>query len=193
MKIIETGLKGVYIADPEVHRDSRGYFMESFRFDVWEEVLGPVCFIQENESSSVKGVLRGLHYQVSPHGQSKLIRAVYGAVRDVVVDMRPKSVTFGQVHVEILDDIKKRQLFVPKGFAHGFLTLSSQAIVQYKVDAPYVAKAERTIRFDDDTLRIDWGVPSEISSLSVKDRYGLSWLEAVNNLSTDGQTGLNNS
>ena len=191
MVIHETELKGVFVANPTVYKDSRGYFMESFRLDLWTAAVGAAAPIQENESFSVRGVLRGLHYQVPPFGQSKLVRVVCGAVRDVVVDMRPHSSTFGRVHIEILDDIDKKQLYIPSGCAHGFLTLSPQAIVHYKVDAPYVPHAERVIRFDDETLRIDWGDRAEISSLSVKDRCGLSWLEAVNNLSANDQADPN--
>ena len=178
MNFIATALQGLFVAEPIVFKDNRGYFMESFRLDVWEAAVGPVRFIQENESYSVQGVLRGLHFQIPPYGQSKLVRVVCGAIRDVVVDMRPESPTFGQHHVEMLDEVNKRQLFVPSGFAHGFLTLSPQAIVQYKVDAPYVPAAERTLRYDDATLQIDWAAPPPFI-LSHKDRYALSWDEAV--------------
>ena len=179
MCIRETDIKGVYVAEPKVHRDGRGYFMESFRLDVWEEVVGSVRFIQENESFSIQGVLRGLHYQLPPHGQSKLVRVVRGAVYDVVVDMRPASSTFGQYYMEILDDIDNKQLFVPAGFAHGFLVFSPEAIVQYKVDVPYVPEAERTLRFDDPTLQIEWGAPAAYCVVSEKDRCGLFWEVAI--------------
>lgn len=175
----ETKFKGVYIAEPEVHSDNRGHFFERFKLNEWEQILGPIRFIQENESFSIQGVLRGLHYQIPPYGQSKLVQVVWGAVRDVVVDMRPDSDTFGQYHIELLDDKNKKQLFVPSGFAHGFLVLSPQSVVQYKVDAPYHPAAERTLRFDDPFLHIDWGVPPASCILSDKDRQGFSWQTAM--------------
>jgi len=153
--------------------------MESYRLDEWEAALGSIRFIQENESFSTQSVLRGLHYQIPPHGQSKLIRVVCGAIKDVVVDMRPESPTFGRYYMEILDEINKKQLFVPSGFAHGFLTLSPQAVVLYKVDAPYHPAAERTLCFNDETLKIEWGGPSDSFILSDKDRNGLSWTAAI--------------
>jgi len=184
MLIKESEIKGVYIAVPNVYRDVRGSFLESFRVDVWERVIGPVQFIQENESFSTQHVLRGLHYQVPPFGQSKLVRTVVGAVLDVVVDMRPESSTFGQCHIEVLDDKEKKQLFVPNRFAHGFLILSPEAVVQYKVDAPYHPAYERTLRFDDPYLQINWGLASHLCVLSEKDRVGLFWEEAVKELRT---------
>ena len=180
--IRETQLKGVYTAEPEVYIDERGFFLESFRLDLWEKVVGPVRFIQDNESFSLHGVLRGLHYQLPPYGQSKLVRVVRGAVRDVVVDMRPDSPTYGQHHTEELNDQNKRQLFVPSGFAHGFLALSPEAVLQYKVDAPYVPEAERCLRFDDPALGIDWGVSPNSCLLSNKDRHGLSWEAAIDEI-----------
>ena len=182
MCIKETGIKGVFVAEPYVYKDNRGSFMESYRFDLWESIIGSVRFIQENESFSLKMVLRGLHYQLPPYGQSKLIRTVWGSVMDVVVDMRPESSTFGKVHVEILDDRSKKQLFVPDRFAHGFLTLSKEAVVQYKVNAPYHPASERTLRFDDPYLQIDWGASTDSFLLSTKDLNGLSWMEAISPL-----------
>jgi len=182
MQIYETRIKGIYIAKPNVYKDSRGYFMESFRMDVWEPVIGPVRFIQENESFSTQGVLRGLHYQIPPYGQSKLIRTVWGAVMDVVVDLRPESSTFGQYQMEILDDKEKKQLFVPSRFAHGFIVLSSEAVVQYKVDVPYHPASERTLSFDDPYLQIDWGISPDCCVVSDKDRRGITWQEAIKEL-----------
>jgi len=182
MQICETKIKGVYIAKPNIYRDPRGYFMESFRMDIWEPVIGSVRFIQENESFSTQDVLRGLHYQLPPYGQSKLIRTVWGTVMDVVVDMRLESSTFGQYHVEILDDKEKKQLFVPSCFAHGFVVISPEAIVQYKVDLPYHPISERTLRFDDPFLQIEWGVCLDSCILSDKDKLGLTWQEAVKEL-----------
>ena len=179
MHFKETKLRGVYVAHPDVYRDHRGFFLERFRLDEWESILGPIKFIQENESFSTQGVLRGLHYQISPYGQSKLVHVAWGAIHDVVVDMRPDSPTFGQYHLELLDDKNKKQLFVPSGFAHGFVVLSSEAVVQYKVDAPYHPASERILRFDDPFLKIDWGVSPDSCILSDKDRQGLSWEEAI--------------
>jgi dTDP-4-dehydrorhamnose 3,5-epimerase len=179
MFVKESKIKGVFISEPIVYKDHRGSFMESFRYDVWGPYIGAVRFIQENESYSTQNVLRGLHYQILPYGQSKLVRAVWGTVMDVVVDMRPESPTFGCYHVEILDNIKKRQIFIPDRFAHGFLVLSPEAVVQYKVDAPYHPESERTLKFDDPFLSIDWGVPSDSCVVSGKDRSGLFWDEAI--------------
>ncbi|MCL1974304.1 MAG: dTDP-4-dehydrorhamnose 3,5-epimerase [Bacteroidetes bacterium] len=179
MFITETELKGLFVAQQELFSDHRGYFMERFRLDLWEEAVGPFRVIQENESFSFKGVVRGLHYQLSPYGQSKLVWVVRGAVRDVVVDMRPDSPTFGHHFVGELSDQNKTQLFIPKGFAHGFLVLSPEAVVQYMVDAHYVPEAERCLRFDDPQLGIDWGVPPDSCRLSEKDRQGLSWEAAM--------------
>jgi len=179
MFIKETRFKGVYIAEPEVYTDKRGYFLESFRLDEWERILGPFRFFQENESFSHQGVLRGLHYQIPPYGQAKLIRVIWGAVLDVAVDMRTDQPTFGQYFQVELNNQNKRQLFIPSGFAHGFLTLSPQAIVVYKVDALYCQTAERTLHFDDPQLGIDWGLPPHSCLLSDKDSRGLSWESAT--------------
>jgi len=184
----EIELKGVYIAKPEVYKDNRGYFMESFRVDEWAPILGPVKFIQDNESYSTQNVLRGLHFQIPPYGQSKLVRVAWGAIYDVVVDMRLGSPTFGQYHIELIDDKNSKQIFIPSGFAHGFIVLSSEAVVQYKVNAPYHPASERTLRFDEPFLNIDWGVSLNSCILSDKDRRGLSWDEAIkelNNLDTE--------
>ena len=160
--------------------------MESFRLDLWEAAVGHLHFIQENESFSSEGVLRGLHYQIPPYSQAKLVRVICGAIRDVVVDMRPESSTFGVYHIEILDEIEKKQLYIPSGFAHGFLTLSAEAVVLYKVDAPYHPEAERSLRFDDETLQIEWGLSADSCIVSEKDRRALSWNEAVDELSVVG-------
>jgi len=178
----EIELKGVYVTEPDVYRDNRGYFMESFRMDEWEAILGPIKFIQDNESFSTQNVLRGLHFQIPPYGQSKLVRVVWGAIRDVVVDMRSGSPTFGHYYIELLDNKNNKQLFIPSGFAHGFIVLSPEAVVQYKVDVPYYPDFERILRFDDHFLQINWGVPPDSCILSDKDRRGLSWEEAVKQL-----------
>ena len=167
------------IGEPEVYRDARGYFMESFRTDLWKQEFGSLCFIQENESYSLRRVLRGLHFQKAPYAQSKLVRAVRGCIQDVVVDLRPDSPSYGQYHAELLSEENKLQLFVPKGFAHGFLVLSDEALVQYKVDTLYVPQAECCLRFDDADLQIDWGLSVSECILSEKDRKGLSLREIM--------------
>jgi dTDP-4-dehydrorhamnose 3,5-epimerase len=172
-------MDGLLLAEPHVYTDVRGSFMESFRADLWEQELGLLCFIQENESYSLRGVLRGLHFQEAPYAQSKLVRVVKGCIRDVVVDLRPDSPGYGRYHAEILSEENKLQLFVPKGFAHGFVALSDEAVVQYKVDAPYKPEAERCLRFDDADLQIDWGLDASECILSDKDRKGLSLREIM--------------
>jgi dTDP-4-dehydrorhamnose 3,5-epimerase len=182
MHFKETKLKGVYVGQPDVYRDHRGCFLERFRLDEWKPILGQIKFIQENESFSTQGVLRGLHFQLPPYSQSKLVQVAWGSINDIVVDMRPDSSTFGQYHLENLDDKEKRQIFIPSGFAHGFVVLSPEAVVQYKVDVPYHPVSERTLRFDDPFLRIEWGVPTNSFILSDKDRLGLFWEEAITQL-----------
>jgi dTDP-4-dehydrorhamnose 3,5-epimerase len=154
-----------------VHGDNRGYFVETFRQDLFEEAVGyKVNFIQDNESKSGKGVLRGLHYQLPPYTQAKLVRAIEGRVLDIAVDIRKSSPTFGQ-HVAVeLTAKNKHQLFVPHGFAHGFIVLSESATFAYKVDNYYAPEHDRGIAFDDKELVIDWQLPLEILQLSDKDR-----------------------
>lgn len=166
----QTELDGLLVIEPEVFGDDRGYFMESFKQELFEQHAGKVSFIQENESKSSFGVLRGLHYQRPPYTQSKLVRVVQGEVLDVVVDMRSASSTFGQSFCIKLSGENKIQLFVPKGFAHGFAVLSEFAIFSYKVDAPYVQVAEEGIIWNDPDLDIAWGLlPTQIK-LSEKDK-----------------------
>ncbi|MDR0728761.1 MAG: dTDP-4-dehydrorhamnose 3,5-epimerase [Prevotellaceae bacterium] len=170
MEFQETAIKGVWTLTPEVFADGRGYFFESFRQDAFEKHIGAVRFVQDNESQSSYGVLRGLHYQLPPFAQSKLVRVIRGAVLDVAVDIRPGSPTFGKyVGVELSAD-NKRQLFVPRGMAHGFVVLSDTAVFAYKVDNYYAPQAERGIRFDDPTIGIDWQVPANKLILSSKDK-----------------------
>ncbi|MCL2097762.1 MAG: dTDP-4-dehydrorhamnose 3,5-epimerase [Bacteroidales bacterium] len=170
MTFTETKIKGVWLIDPKVHSDDRGYFMESYKQSAFEAHIGKINFIQDNESKSTFGVLRGLHYQLPPFAQSKLVRAIAGTVLDVVVDIRKKSPTFGQyVAVELSAD-NKRQLFVPQGMAHGFLVLSPEAVFAYKVDNIYAPQAERSILYNDPSIGIDWGIPAAQIILSEKDK-----------------------
>lgn len=171
MNYVETEIPGVWIIEPKVFKDGRGYFMESFKQDEFENHVGHVDFIQENESCSVKGVLRGLHFQQAPYSQAKLVRVIKGSVLDVAVDIRKGSPTYG-LHVAVeLSEENKRQLFVPQGFAHGFLVLSDQAVFTYKVDNPYTPSHEASIRFDDPTIAINWGtLDVENLILSEKDK-----------------------
>lgn len=170
MKFIRTEISDVVIIEPQVHGDDRGYFVETFRLDKLEEFLGfKLQFKQDNESKSSKGVLRGLHYQLAPAAQTKLVRVIQGAVLDVAVDIRKGSPTFGQ-HVAVkLTAENKRQLFVPRGFAHGFLVLEEDTVFAYKVDNYYSPENDRGIAFDDPVLGIDWEFNREALSLSVKD------------------------
>ncbi|MBL7004337.1 MAG: dTDP-4-dehydrorhamnose 3,5-epimerase [Gammaproteobacteria bacterium] len=171
MKFTPQSIPDVVLIEPTVHGDKRGYFMETFRQDLFEEVVGyQINFIQGNESKSTKGVLRGLHYQLSPYSQAKLVRVIEGSVLDVAVDIRKSSPTFGQhVTVELTAE-NKNQLFVPHGFAHGFVVLSGSATFAYKVDNYYAPEYDRGIAFDDKDLAIDWQLPLEMLQLSDKDK-----------------------
>ena len=169
MEVIKTALEGVVIIEPRVFKDARGYFFESFSLREFDEKVCHIQFVQDNESMSTYGVMRGLHYQRMPYTQSKLVRCVKGAVLDVVVDIRKGSPTFGQ-HVAIeLTEENHRQLFIPRGFAHGFAVLSEEAIFQYKCDNYYCPEAEAGIQMMDDELGIDWHIPIERAILSEKD------------------------
>lgn len=170
MKFIRTDIEDVIVIEPQIHGDHRGYFLESFRQDKLEEFLGyRVDFCQDNESKSMKGVLRGLHYQLPPYAQTKLVRVIQGKVLDVAVDIRKGSPTFGQhVAVELSADNKK-QLLVPRGFAHGFVVLEEDTIFAYKVDSYYSPECDRGIAFDDSSLNIDWVLQKEKLKLSEKD------------------------
>lgn len=169
MKIVKTSLDGVLIIEPTVFTDERGYFFESFNKRKLEDAVeSEVNFVQDNQSMSHKNVLRGLHYQVPPCAQAKLVRAVVGQIFDVAVDIRRGSEKFGKwVGVELSSD-NQRQLFIPEGFAHGFLTMSEKALVSYKTDAFYNAESERSIIWDDATLNIDWPI-SSTPIISAKD------------------------
>ena len=170
MKFIPQEINDVIIIEPTLLEDGRGYFVETFRQGLFNRAIGyNVVFIQENESKSNKGVLRGLHYQLAPFSQAKLVRVLDGSVLDVVVDIRRSSNTFGQ-HISFeLTAENKRQLFVPRGFAHGFVVLSKSATFSYKVDNYYSPEHERGIAFDDEDLGIDWRLPKDLIQLSNKD------------------------
>lgn len=170
MNIITTEIEGVLIIEPRIFQDNRGYFFESFNQREFEEHVGPVTFVQDNESKSCCGVVRGLHFQKGEHAQSKLVRVVKGKVLDVAVDLRPGSKTFGKhVSAELSED-NHRQFFIPRGFAHGFSVLSDEVIFQYKCDNFYCPESEGAIAWDDPALGIDWKVPKDRIILSEKDR-----------------------
>ena len=171
MNFIRTEIEDVIIIEPKVHGDERGYFVETFRADKLEEFLGyKINFCQDNESKSSKGVLRGLHYQLPPFAQTKLVRVIQGRVLDVAVDIRKGSPTFGK-HVAVeLSSENKKQLLVPRGFAHGFLVLEDETIFAYKVDNYYSPQNDRGIAFDDASLEIDWLLKKEELKLSQKDK-----------------------
>lgn len=171
MKIIETEIQGLFIIEPDVYGDSRGYFFESFNKRRFEEQTGiSVDFVQDNESRSAYGIVRGLHFQKPPHAQAKLVRVVSGRVLDVAVDLREGSPTYGR-HVAVeLSGENHRQMFIPKGFAHGFSVLSEEAVFQYKCDDYYAPETEGAVAWDDPDLAIDWLVLAEDIRLSEKDR-----------------------
>jgi len=169
MEYIKTEIEGVYIIEPKVFNDARGYFMEAWKQTEFNEYIGKVDFIQDNESKSSFGVLRGLHYQKGELSQAKLVRVIKGKVLDVAVDIRKSSPTFGKhVMVELSED-NKRQFFIPRGFAHGFLVLSEEAIFTYKVDNPYAPQAETGIRWNDPDLAIEWPIDFSEVQTSEKD------------------------
>lgn len=169
MEVIKTGIEGVYIIEPRLFKDARGYFFESFSQREFEEKVGSIQFVQDNESMSSYGVMRGLHFQRPPYTQSKLVRCVRGAVLDVAVDLRKGSATYGQhVAVELTED-NHRQFFIPKGFAHGFAVLSETAVFQYKCDEFYHPEADGGISILDASLGIDWRIPTDKAILSEKD------------------------
>lgn len=171
MEVINTDIEGVVIIQPKVFGDHRGYFFESFSERDFTEKVRPVKFVQDNESKSCYGVLRGLHFQKPPHSQSKLVRVVKGAVLDVAVDIRKGSPTFGHhVCVELTEE-NHRQLFIPRGFAHGFAVLSEEAVFQYKCDDFYAPESEGAIAWNAPDLGIDWRIPEDDIVLSAKDMH----------------------
>ena len=170
MKFIKTAIPDVYIIEPSVFGDHRGYFLESFNLESFEENIYPIKFVQDNESKSSRGVLRGLHFQKPPYDQAKLVRCIEGRVMDVAVDIRKGSPTYGKHLALELSGENKRQLFIPRGFAHGFSVLSETAVFAYKVDNRYAPASDSGIRFDDKELNIDWGLTEEDIQLSEKDK-----------------------
>ena len=170
MKFFRTEIPDLVIIEPQIWEDERGYFFESFRQDLFEKEIGKINFVQENESFSTYGTLRGLHFQHPPFAQSKLVRVVYGRVLDVAVDIRKGSPTFGKYISVELSSENKKQFFIPRGFAHGFLTLSEKAIFQYKVDNYYNKEAECGIVWNDEELEIDWKIKLNSLILSPKDQ-----------------------
>ena len=178
LTVIPTAIEGVKIIEPRVFTDARGYFFESFSQREFEEQVCHTTFVQDNESRSTAGVVRGLHFQKPPFTQAKLVRVVRGSVLDVAVDIRHGSPTFGQ-HVScLLTEDNHRQFFVPRGFAHGFAVLSEEAVFQYKCDRLYAPASEGAIAWDDPALGIDWMIPASEVILSEKDRHHPTLAEA---------------
>ena len=178
MEYIKTEIDGVWIIQPKVFNDARGYFFEAWKKEEFEQHVGQVDFIQDNESKSSYGVLRGLHYQKGECSQAKLVRVIKGRVVDVAVDIRRNSPTFGKYVMVELSDENKRQFFIPRGFAHGFLVLSDEAVFTYKVDNPYAPQSEASIRFDDPDIAINWPIDAKDILTSAKDLNALSLKEA---------------
>ncbi len=170
MRVIESILPGMKIIEPAVFGDERGYFMESWNSAAYAQNGIDCQWVQDNESFSAYGVVRGLHYQSAPYTQAKLIRVISGKVLDIAVDIRKNSPTFGKYAAVELSGTNKRQLFIPRGFAHGFAVLSESAVFSYKCDNFYMPSSERGIAFDDPDLQIDWQIPAEKMILSAKDR-----------------------
>ena len=179
MNYIQTEIDGVWLIEPKVFSDERGYFMEAFKQEDFEANIGPVNFVQDNESKSSFGVLRGLHYQKGEYSQAKLVRVIKGEVLDVAVDLRKSSPTFGKHVSVLLSEENKRQFFIPRGFAHGFAVLSEEAIFTYKVDNKYTPQAEASILYNDATLGIDWPLTDSQMVLSSKDREGTAFKNAA--------------
>jgi len=179
MNYIQTEIDGVWVIEPKVFNDDRGYFMEAFKKEEFEKNIGQINFIQDNESKSTFGVLRGLHYQKGEFSQAKLVRVIKGKVLDVAVDLRQSSPTFGKyVSVELSED-NKRQFFIPRGFAHGFLVLSEEAIFTYKVDNGYAPQSEASIVYNDKDININWPIAEEQIIMSAKDKEAVNLKEAI--------------
>ncbi len=182
MNLIHTEIDGLFILEPKVFGDDRGYFFEAYNKKVFEDIVGPVDFVQDNESKSRYGVVRGLHFQTGDHAQAKLVRVVSGSVLDVAVDLRPGSKTFGKHVSTVLSGENKRMFFIPRGFAHGFSVLSEEVVFQYKCDNLYCPQAEGAIAWNDPDLGIDWQIPADQAILSEKDRNHPSFKQFVANL-----------
>lgn len=179
MIFTELDIKGVWVIEPKVFNDDRGYFMESFRKELFEQHIGVVNFIQDNESKSSRGVLRGMHYQTGEYAQAKLVRVIKGSVLDVAVDLRKSSPTFGKYVAVELTETNKKQLFVPRGFAHGFLVLSNETIFNYKVDNVYSPTHEASLSWNDSQVNINWNFNEKELILSPKDKNGKSLSDTI--------------
>lgn len=177
MQFIEQKIQGVFIIEPKKFGDARGYFMETYRKEIFDRNVGEVNFVQDNQSHSVYGVLRGLHYQKGDYSQAKLVRVLSGRVLDVAVDLRKSSPTFGKYVMVELSEENNRQLFIPRGFAHGFLVLSETATFAYKVDNAYAPEHEATLMYNDPEIGIKWPIDSRKLLLSPKDLNGKSFAE----------------
>jgi len=182
VEIIKTSIEGLVIIQPKVFQDERGYFMESYKESFIEENFPGVKFIQDNESKSSFGVLRGLHFQKAPYEQTKLVRVVKGKVQDIAVDLRKDSPTFGKYESVILSSDNKKQLLIPKGFAHGFVTLSDEAVISYKVDNIYASEFDSGVIYNDKTISIDWKMEKQDIILSEKDLSLRTFLNVKNEL-----------
>lgn len=186
MSFTETAIPGLLIFEPTVFEDDRGYFFESYNESVFNRQGVFVQWVQDNQSSSLGGVIRGLHYQLPPHAQTKLVRVLKGKILDVVVDIRKGSPTYGQSFSLVLSGKNKKQLFIPKGMAHGFSVLSDKAEVMYKCDAFYNKESETGIIYNDAELNIDWGVPAEMAVISEKDKYLPLFKDCLNSFEYEG-------
>jgi dTDP-4-dehydrorhamnose 3,5-epimerase len=181
MAFIKTDIPGLLVFEPRVFEDSRGYFFESYSENAFKEARIDTVFVQDNQSSSQYGVIRGLHYQLNPYSQAKLVRVLEGKILDVVVDIRKGSPSFGKNFSLELTAENKKQLFIPPGFAHGFSVLSDKAVVFYKCSSPYNKESEGGIRFDDPQLKINWGIPAGKAIISDKDKILPSFADCRNN------------
>ena len=170
MEVVKTAIEGVFIIEPKVFGDARGYFFESFSEREFKEKVGDIHFVQDNESMSKFGVMRGLHFQRPPYAQSKLVRCVKGEVIDIAVDIRKGSPTYGQHVAALLTEDNHRQFFVPRGFAHGFVVLTDEVVFQYKCDNFYNKESEGSVAWNDPQLAIDWRIPADKVLLSEKDK-----------------------
>lgn len=182
MNIIQTPIEGLLLIEPRLFGDARGYFFESFNLAEFTRLVGPVDFVQDNESCSSYGVIRGLHFQKGEHAQAKLVRVVSGSVLDVAVDIRKDSPTFGQSYSVELTGENHLMLFIPRGFAHGFSVLSPRAVFQYKCDNYYAPSSEGAIAWNDPSLAIDWRIPAKDAILSAKDQDHPSLKEYISTL-----------